>query len=1080
VSDKDQPPADVGQTRTSGPESGEGSAAPGGGRVEVRRLGDFDLLQEIGRGGMGVVFEARQLSLNRRVALKVLPAGLGLTEQAIRRFDREARAAAKLHHTNIVPVYATGEDAGSHYYAMELVEGGSLADIVRDLSSGDSVPLFDAPLTDTANDSGSGRSSAGTTTSDGTPPPRGRFEVAARLIAEVAEALEYAHGRGIIHRDIKPANLLVSEGGRLRITDFGLARIAQEPGMTVSGSFLGTPAYMSPEQIAAGRIALDHRTDIYSLGSVLYELITLQRAFPGESRDKVLTGIMTREPPSPRKLDSKIPVDLDTICLKAIEKDPERRYQTAGELAQDLRRFLAHGLIAARRAGPLRRAAKFVQRHPVSAVIVVAALLIGGIGTVAWRMSVARTEQTLQTVLADARFAMSQGTYRDALAKADRALRLDPDLQEARAIRARALIQMSRPDDAIAEGRALLANDPEDWVGHAIIIHAAKSGGLYDGDLEVHGAEVERLAPETPDAYTLRSMLMDSSEQALVLLERALDLDPASVFALEARAYRHVERMDLQSALIDGDRLITARPRSGRGRRVKATAYRWLHDSAGAHKEIERAIALDPEDPINYFLRGTVYQFVDSDLTNALADFKRATEMDPEAIPFLLELCGAQLGAGDYGELLKTAVAIRALDPERPESTINEGWAYLSLGDSERVAETLDRLEEQAAGYSNPELAGQAYAAVRDLAIEFEQLERSWAAANRAVEVEPDNWEHRLGRARVWKLQGNEEEFRRDCASAADLEETEVSPLATRSWRLHVVCQDSDLAMRDASLVIERAPWYADGYQARGLVRFTYGDLEGAVADHDNAIERAPRWDNPHSNRRILLMRLGRYEDALNDADTLIRITPGSVAGYWARAEILVELGRFDEGVDAFRRVMEIAEYKAPFKVLNEAIRAWQGVPCAQVAEGLREAAEEGGAVPDFRVTLAWVHFQVLRLRCPDLYDPETSLADAGRMVELDPSRETSQMIYGEALYWTGRHEEAVDPLEFAALKYGRHHPRTSFLQAMNEWKLGRKAEARVHWEHGASWMKRTGATGPFFLSLRDEAAELMGLPVAR
>ncbi len=239
--------------------------------VRGKRLGDFELIREIGRGGMGVVYEARQISLNRRVALKVLPPGLGLTDQAVKRFEREAQAAAKLHHTHIVPVYAIGQADGSHYYAMELIEGQPLSDVLRDLSGAGSNPLMDQTVTK-LGDAEQAKSKTETTQSDSgitslsdtQSGSRKWFDAVAKLIADVADGLDYAHGRGVIHRDIKPANLMLSRGGHLSITDFGLARVAQEPGMTVSGSLLGTPAYMSPEQIATGRVKLDHRTDVYS------------------------------------------------------------------------------------------------------------------------------------------------------------------------------------------------------------------------------------------------------------------------------------------------------------------------------------------------------------------------------------------------------------------------------------------------------------------------------------------------------------------------------------------------------------------------------------------------------------------------------------------------------------------------------------------------------------------------------------------------------------------------------------------------------------------------------------------------
>ena len=342
----------------------------------AQHLGDFEIVREIGRGGMGVVYEARQISLNRKVALKVLSAGLGLTGKAIQRFRREAEAAARLHHTNIVPVYATGEDKGIHYYAMELIAGPSLDHVIRQLRKG-TEPLASTPTMTPSSAESISHDAAPTgpyvptaasapTSSSSTSTPSGNdhFDRIARMIAEVADGLEYAHRQGVIHRDIKPSNLLLSPEGRLSINDFGLARVLEQPGMTLTGEFVGTPAYMSPEQITAGRAPLDHRTDIYSLGATLYELLTLQSPFTGERRDQVIAQIMHKEPKAPRALNRQVPVDLETICQKAMEKDPDRRYQTAGALAEDLRRYLNRFAIQARRAGPIVRLRKWVRRHP--------------------------------------------------------------------------------------------------------------------------------------------------------------------------------------------------------------------------------------------------------------------------------------------------------------------------------------------------------------------------------------------------------------------------------------------------------------------------------------------------------------------------------------------------------------------------------------------------------------------------------------------------------------------------------------------------------------------------------------------
>jgi serine/threonine protein kinase len=361
-----------------------------------RQLGDFEVVRELGRGGMGVVYEARQVSLNRRVALKVLSGVPGLTAKAVQRFQREAKAAAQLHHTNIVPVYATGDEDGIHFYAMELIDGPSLDLVLRQLRAGPAVAAPTASLGagDAASDpartgpyaAGAGPAEAAGLSSSSLGSGSGYFDTVARLVAEVADALDYAHREGVVHRDIKPANLLLSPAGRLSVNDFGLARVLEQPGMTQTGEFVGTPLYMSPEQVTAGRAPLDYRTDIYSLGATLYELLTLRPPFTAERRDQVIAQILHKEPKAPRKVNKKVPRDLETICLKALEKDPDRRYQTAGALAEDLRRYVNRFAIVARRSGLVEQLRKWARRHPGLAAALGGVLLLTlAVGLFAYR-----------------------------------------------------------------------------------------------------------------------------------------------------------------------------------------------------------------------------------------------------------------------------------------------------------------------------------------------------------------------------------------------------------------------------------------------------------------------------------------------------------------------------------------------------------------------------------------------------------------------------------------------------------------------------------------------------------------------
>jgi serine/threonine protein kinase len=338
-------------------------------------LGDFRIVREIGRGGMGVVYEAMQLSLGRRVALKVLPFAAALDERVLQRFKNEAQAAAQLHHSNIVPVHAVGSERGVHFYAMQLIDGQPLTALIRELrqraglssddrAATDSVarrPQTDIATASTFNDL-AGTVSAPLTSVKGRD--REFYRAVARLGMQAAEALEHAHQMGVVHRDIKPANLLLDGRGNLWVTDFGLALFRADAGLTGTGDILGTLRYMSPEQVAGDRVLLDHRTDVYSLGASLYELLTLRPACAGPDPGRLIESIRLDEPRPPRGLDRSIPVELETIVLKAMAKLPAERYPRARALADDLERFLKDRPIQARRPGLTDRLRKWARRHP--------------------------------------------------------------------------------------------------------------------------------------------------------------------------------------------------------------------------------------------------------------------------------------------------------------------------------------------------------------------------------------------------------------------------------------------------------------------------------------------------------------------------------------------------------------------------------------------------------------------------------------------------------------------------------------------------------------------------------------------
>lgn len=335
-------------------DDGEASAdAPGSGaaprsffvRSQVRRsqrheplaslmLGDFRLTQFLGRGGMGEVWEAEQISLHRSVAVKLLRLGTDSADRENVRFRREAEAAARIRHAAVVAIHAVGESEGWQYIAQELVEGGyTLADFLNEMRAEKKLPAQ-------------------------------YFARVAQLFAEAADGLQAAHEVWVIHRDVKPQNILITIDDHPKVADFGLARIVGADSLSKSGELAGTYGYMSPEQAMAKRIGIDHRTDIFSLGAALYEALTLDRPFGGDTSQEVLQKILFHDPPDPRKLHPSVPRSLALICGKALEKRREDRYASMQQMAEDLRRFLRKESPLAKPPGPARRATKWVRRHP--------------------------------------------------------------------------------------------------------------------------------------------------------------------------------------------------------------------------------------------------------------------------------------------------------------------------------------------------------------------------------------------------------------------------------------------------------------------------------------------------------------------------------------------------------------------------------------------------------------------------------------------------------------------------------------------------------------------------------------------
>jgi serine/threonine protein kinase len=770
-------------------------------------LGDFRLLREVGRGGMGVVYEAEQLSLGRRVALKILPMAAALDPRQLQRFRVEAQAAACLHHTHIVPVHAVGAEHGVPFYAMQFIKGRSLAQLIAELRRLEGLNAADADaaapdlaaITTTTlagrllSAGAEGRPAeagsdsptaaltapvppsplvgAGPTPRSGGEGPQGRMRGlpagqkpraespsststrdrayirnAARLGLEAAEALDHAHTRGILHRDIKPGNLLIDAEGRLWVTDFGLAQIQGNPGLTLSGDVLGTLRYMSPEQALAKRVVIDGRTDVYSLGVTLYELLTLQPAFDGKDRAEILRRIGSDEPTPLRKLNPSVPRDLETMVARAMDKEPSARYATARDLADDLRNYLEDRPIRARRPNLAERARRWGRRHRTLAwsaattVLVAALMLAGGIGYVV-RDRAARLAQTGQRVaeaLAGARTAIEAGNLTLAsqrVAEAQGRLGADGALVPSLAAEVdvtRREIDARQADEGRLHRFLKGASDAQDKMGYggknlggdrdaertlAIFGVLSEKDWLSPLDRSYLTADQKRQVRET--AYVTLVSLADfgvrwaglredpkSIKRSLELLARAEAFHPPTRAFYFVRAECRRRNGDASGADADDKLFRSAAARSAWDHYLPGHTAGWRGDLDEAIRSYQAALALQPNHYNSlFFLAMRLSDDKINRRAEAAAYFTGCIALRPEHIFAYSGRAEVyrKLGRLDAAEADYTAaIAAAANDLERADAYELRRQFFLSLGrtdearrDGTQRIELLKRVREE-------------------------------------------------------------------------------------------------------------------------------------------------------------------------------------------------------------------------------------------------------------------------------------------------------------------------------------------------------------------------------------------------
>jgi tetratricopeptide (TPR) repeat protein len=911
------------------------------------QLGDYRLVREVGRGGMGVVYEAEQVSLGRRVALKVLPFAATLDPRQLQRFQNEARAAAALDHPHIVHVHAVGCERAVHFYAMQFIDGQTLAALIADRrrAAGRPPAPADQPtapqLPEAAGPAPDTAPRAALSTERG-PLDSAYFRRVAELGIQAAEALDHAHQLGVVHRDVKPANLLVDGRGSLWVTDFGLAHVQSDARLTMTGDLLGTLRYMSPEQALAQRVVVDHRTDVYSLGATLYELLTLEPAFSGGDRKELLRQIAFEEPRPARRWHKGIPAELETIVQKAMEKNPADRYATARELADDLGRYLADEPIRARPPGRVRRLRKWGRRHPAlvagAATLLLAVLFLGG--AVLWRELAQRAAaaDAVEAALEQAENLRDQERWDEALAVLDGA-------------------------QGRLEGRALGGlgqRVQQAWRDVQVLKQLEEAGvqlaiGSNDFGYDREGAN--RLYAKAFATYGLEVFAPNQKEVAEAIRASAignrLGMALAQWAHVRDRLHRGQGRPLWSLADMVDDNAWRRRLRTAAQLRDRASLEKLAKDkkllsqppaalvllaqdlylagkSSHAERFLRRAQASRPADFwLNFELANALGSKESTAVAERIRFYQAALALRPTSPGVHLSLGNALKDKGDLDGAIACYREALRLKPDYAVAHNNLGVALGHKGRTEAAIacyrEALRLKPDEAEAHNN--LGGALQAKGR--------TEEAIGWYRKALRLKPDYAEAHINLGGALRIKGDLDGSITECQEALRLKPDEAEAHNALGAALYVkgrtdeaiacfqkaLCLEPDNAWAHNNLgaalrvkgrteeaiacfrkAVRLKPDNAEAHRHLGQVLAAKGDIEGAMAAFRAALRLNNDMPDVHNNLGAVLANQGRLKEAAAEFREALRLQPDHALAHYSLGMYLRERGRLAEALGHLRR----------------------------------------------------------------------------------------------------------------------------------------------------------------------------------
>jgi tetratricopeptide (TPR) repeat protein/tRNA A-37 threonylcarbamoyl transferase component Bud32 len=886
-----------------------GPARPREAPATVATVTGYEILGVLGRGGMGVVYKARHVKLNRLVALKMVLAGAHAGEHQLARFHTEAEAVARLHHQNIVQIYEVGEHDGLPFFSLEYIDGVSLAQKI----AGKPQPPLEA----------------------------------AGLIEQMARAMAVAHQRGIIHRDLKPANVLLTQDGTPKIADFGLAkRLEDDSALTKSGTLMGTPSYMSPEQARGETDEVGPPADLYALGAILYELLTGRPPFAGPTMLETLTQVRNQEPVPPTHLQPRCPRDLETISLKCLQKEPAKRYPDCEALADDLHRFLAGEPIKARPVSAAERAWRWCRRNPRVAALsaLVGVLLLAVVAFLASmavrlgreRQAVDQTREVAGARLGQATEAVSGGNWRraqDLLQWSDPLLDSNPELADVRT----ALETLRTQVNGYAEFRQLL--DSARFACRFGSRQQQEEGRRYCHQLlALHGEMVGRTGrgaagPPPLNAEQQQSFKEDVFEAFLTAAQVEQALSRGGGDAAERQAAQQaLDWLNRAEQILPGTRALHVH---------RAPCWTTLGNHEAAAADMNQAEAIKPTSAVDHFWHGFAHHLRGDKALRArdvqaahdfyrqeIAEYAACLQLRPDHFwgYFNWANCHAQLNERPdlYDALIGYTSCIR-LRPDFPWPYNNRGTTHLRLGQADlAVADfnaALERNEQYGEAHANRGLAylalGQTDPALQDF--------------SRAIELVPDYAPAYAERVEIFRKRKQHAEVVRDCTRLLDLG-ADRAPLYEKRAAAYQALNRPDEAIQDYgqlvklnpknlparatraelllgrgryaearedfTAILEAAPKAAAVWRARAIVNWqNLKDFDAALADCDRWARLAPNDPEPHRCVGVILLGRRQYGPALAALQKALDLRPGYPEAVWACAQIHLWQGKAEEAL---------------------------------------------------------------------------------------------------------------------------------------------------------------------------------------